>query len=401
MSDPSPSSGAREGKCKPSVVAIPDGRWRDVVGIVRRGESGVAGAIVRIEPTEGFLGERGGRVASTMTDGAGFFGPLSSAALRYDISVRAGDDVLVYRGAAGRYLEPFFEASSSTPARSWLGRLDVQLEQPLPEGRAVTFFATGKALAVVGDLERGIGLVGSDYTFPATVHAVVYEKDGDLSTASAYGKVDVIANPDVPQLARLSFEPIKEFRETKVTVSAPGGYTPRLAEVLVGYSRTSYAPLATIPIGVTRRLPVIPNHGYHAYRVRASLPDGAVSDSGEKFFDIFSSENKIELPLVPRADAPSAGASLASSDRLEARGKGLLEHVLVPKRGAGTIRVVTREPVASLPDVAELGASPPRGEYSWTVRSYPEIRFVDGFGGSDGARFFAVGISAPRSIVFR
>lgn len=403
VEDPAVTSGARQGKCQPSVVNIDYKNWREVSGIVRRGESGVAGALVRVEPSEGFLGEAKARVSSTLTDAAGFFGPMPGAALRYDISFRADQDVLIYRGATTRFIQPAFDASgasSSTSSRSWVGRLDVQLDAPLADSETITFFASGNAIDVVGDLDRGISLIGSEYTFPATLHAVVHDKNGDLSTAKAYGKVDVVAKADSPALARLAFKSIEESKETKVTVAAPPGYTAQAAEILVGYSRTSYRVLTTIPIGVTKRLPVIPNHGYYAYRVRAFLPDGAVSDSGEKFFDLFSSENKIELPRAPVAEKPTEGAVLASSDRLEARGQGIFEHILVPKKGGGTIQLVTSGAEAALPDLTTLGASPPKGEYSWRVRCYPDVRFVDGLGGADARRFPAVGTSAPRSVVF-
>jgi hypothetical protein len=402
VEDPAATPGAREGTCLASVFTVPDGHFRDVAGVVWRGESAVAGAVVGVTPSDVFLGEQRARGGSAVTDPAGFFGPIAYAPLRYDITVRADADVLVYRGVATRYVQPSFESSTTTPDRSWQGRVVVQLDAPLPEHDAVTFFTSGDAIDVTGDLERGVSLLGKAYSFPATVHAVVHDKGGDLSTAHAYGKVDVVVTAESPQLVRLAVEPIKDFRETKVTVSAPPGYAPQHAEILIGYSRTSHRRLTTMPIGNTKRLPVIPNHGYYAYRVRATLPDGAVSDSGERFFDVFSSENKIELPAVPVALRPADGAALTLNDRLEANGgKGLYEHVLVPKKGAGSIRIATSEPVASLPDLTALGAAPASGEYSWTVRSYPEIRFVDGFGGADGRRFLAMGVSAPRSVVFK
>lgn len=398
--DPAPTSGARQGKCPPSVVKIDTDSWREVAGILRRGENGVAGAIVHVESSEGFVGEKNGVVAATVTDPAGFFGPLGHVSLRYDISFRAQDDVLVYRGVAGRYLQPSLETTSPGLTRSWIAPIHVQFDRPVPEDQALTFFATGTAVDIAGDLERGLSLIGNDFTFPATIHAVLHDKKGDLTTATAYAKADVVANTRSLQLVRLRLEPIKEFKETKITVaSMPQGFTPEGAEILVGYSRTSYRHFTTMPIGVTKKLPVLPDHTYYGYRVRASSPDGAISDSGERGFDVFSVDNKIELPAVPIAEQPAARASVALTDRLEATGKGVFEHVLVSQSGRGTIHVVTSSQSTALPDLVALGAPPLKGAYSWTVRSYPDLLFVEAVGGVDARRFLATGTSSPRSLL--
>lgn len=405
---PEADPGSR-GRCLRSTFAAESVRGREVAGTVWRGEQVVPGALVRITPWDGFPAGESAGVASTTTDAAGFFGGLRPAGLRYDLAVAFGADasgtadVLAYRGVGFRWVEPSIEVAPRAAPRSWSGRFDVQLEAKLPDGQALAFFASGDGVfGVSGEASTGLSVATRDYTARATIHAIAYERGADLSTAKAYGKADVVSDAGVRRIASLRLEPISVFVEPRFVVTAPPGFSPSTIDVVIGYSRTSDARLATVPLGAAARLPVVPNAQYMVH-VRAEH-GGAVSDSGDVGFDAYAKEIAIDLPRPPTTDSPGAGEALGPGERLVAGGRGVLEHVLVPE-GPGAsrprLRVIAGDLAAAPPDLEQLGLAPARGRYSWTVRSFPSARFAEELTGPAARRFRPMAASPPRIIELR
>jgi len=406
VEDPSASTGARRDQCPPSVFRPSTTQWRDIFGQVRRGENNVSSAIIQIEPTTEYAGETNGlRTTITSTTG-GLFGPVHQVSLRYNISFRDGADILLYRGVGGRFVSPNFEASGVSPARfdrAYVGKLDIILEQPLPQGKALTFLATGeKTYDVVGSLEAGLSILGSDYVYPATIHALMHDAGGDLTTATAYAKTDINVTANANHPVRLRFDEIRDFKETTALVSplSSPAYVPGNIELNVGYSRTSARRIGIIGLNTLRKFPVFPNHAYITYRAHIDAADGSISDSGERGLDIFQKENLVALPSVPTLVSPADG-SAANAELIAAGAQGgIFEHVLLPKSGAGSIRILTNRAATAIPDLRALGAAVLEGDYVWSVRTYPEIKAPEGFGGIDSRRYLPYGASIPRSLRF-
>jgi hypothetical protein len=390
-----PTGVSRVDKCPKSIFEPGTIPWRDINGVIWQGDNGVAGAVIAVDT-------RTGAPAQTISSANGYFGPIKDVAVNYDLTARVGKDVIAIRGMTTRYPAPSLDLPAHAPAAAWVKRINLQLAAPLPEGHAVAFFVTGgNSYGAVGDLEHGVSIVDKDYAGGVTIHAVEYEKGKDLSTASAYGKADAFVSAATPQLVSLRLDPITSFPETLVTASLPPGMSADTAEITINYSRSSSAVLTTMKLGEKRKLPLIPNVGSYAYRIRASSPDGATSDSGQQFLNVYAPETKAELVAPPVVDSPADGASMAVTDPLGAHAPGILEHVLVAEGGSPSIHVVAMNQSVRLPSFAAVGADVPHGKYTWVVRSFPKLDAVDQVGGQDARRYDPIGISAPRTIVFR
>jgi len=403
--DPGATPGSRRASCPSSVFPSEDRRAREVVGIVRRGEDVVPGAFVRAEPASVFPpGAPSATVATTITNEVGFFGGLRTTPLRYDLSVkldRAGSpdpDLLVYRGLGWRYVEPSIEGPR-TFARAWRSRVDVRLDRAVPAGHSLAFFASGDGVyGVTGDLASGLTVLGRAYAMDATIHVVEFETAGGFEKATAYGTTVVPVDAGTARLATIALQPISHFVESKLTVKAPAGVAPSAIDVRFSFSRTSNALLVSLPLGSSIRMPMIPNAAY-TYRVTATA-EGVVSDTGERGFDV-DVLTEIELPAPPTATSPLEGETRGAGEMLLVDGEGVFEHVLVPQAGGPTMRIITRQREAALPDVAGLGSTPAVGPYTWTVRSYPTARFADELGGLDSRRYRPMSASRSRSIILR
>lgn len=397
VEDPSLAAGSRATACPPSVFPAQTEWARDLGGAVWRGEDRAAGAIVTVEPWAGFGRER--TVRSVITDAAGAFA-FHDVTLPYDMVVRHGSDVLVYRGLRSRYVEPSIAIEPRGMPRSWQAKVEVRLDAPLSERGKLAFFATGaSAIAATGDLETGVSIVGREYSFKATLHAVEHEEGKGLESARAYGKVEMDVTAARSQLVALHLEPITTFAEPTIVVAAPAGFRPTTADLRVTFSRSSDAHFASIPLGVKARLPFIPDAGY-TFRVRAER-EGEVVDSGEVGFDLFAEETSYELPAPPRLEAPAEGASIGPGDLFVVDGAGVLEHVLVPVEGGSSIRIVAKDSQTALPDPSALGAVPRAGAYTWTVHGYPTLRLADELSGIDARRYRSKAASKPRVVHLR
>lgn len=376
-----------------------DARGREVGGVVRRGEDLVAGAVVRADPTPGFASATSADAVSTITDAAGFFGGLRPIALRYDLSVKLGEDLLYYRSVARRYIEPSLEGPRVS-ARAYTARAVLRLDRAVPEGRAIALFASGDGVLGVAGQDGGVvSVLQQRFTTHAAIHVLEYESSGGFEQATAYGKAELTLDASVTKLADVTLAPIGSFVEPTFSVSAPAGLAPAEVEIRFSFTRTSGALLATVPLGSPTELPAIPNAGYTC-RARAAR-DGAVSDTGEVWFDPYRPVTELTLPAPPVAVAPLDGEARAPGESLLVDGEGVFEHILTPEGGGRTLRIITRQRDATLPDPALLGARPASGPHSWTVRSFPSVRFAEDLSGLDARRHRASGASAPRTVTLR
>lgn len=404
--DPS-KPGPDTSQCVRSTFPAQNFRAREVSGIVRRGEDPVVGAGVRIRPSA-LISSEGGPL-DTNTDVAGFYRVPGAVASLYDISFKlpngqnGRDDILLYRGVAGRYLEPQLDVPVRGFARSWIGKVDVRFDVPVPAGHAVLFLANGTGVAgVTGDSEKGLEVYTASYTSTATLHAIEYEVAAGLVSASAYAKADVVCDAGTVKVVTLHLDPIPEKRATpKFELDAPPGFVPGPVEVRINVGRSNDAPLVSIPWGSEVSLPPIPNVGFN-YLLRATRADGAVSDSGESGFDIYGT-TKIKLVAPPDVVGPASGATFGAGELLLAGGPGVIEHVFEPELATGaSLHIVLRNgPDTPLADARAIGVSTLTGAYTWTVRSYSTLPFVENVVGVDARRFRPVGISAPRQVILR
>jgi hypothetical protein len=403
--EPEAAPGSRRNACLRSVFQTEDLRAREVRGLVRRGEDVVPGATVRVESTAGFETGKVAAPASTVTDAVGVFGGLRTVALRYDLLVKldrpgaSEHDVMLYRGLGGRYIEPSIEGPR-TFARAWTSRVDVALDRAVPTGHSLAFFASGDGVySVMGDLTSGLSVLTGGYSNRATVHVLEYETAGGFEKATSYGKAEVGLDAGSARRIDVALEPITKFVEPKFAVTAPAGFVSSTVEIRFGFTRTSDGLLASVPVGSSKPLPIIPNAGY-TYQVTATA-GGAVSDTGETGFDVLAPLTAIELPDPPIVAAPLDGEARAVGETLLVDGEGVFEHVLVPQAGGASIRIVTGQRETAIPDVTSVGATRPVGPYTWTVRSYPTTRFPEALGGVDSRRYRSMGVSRSRSIVLR
>jgi hypothetical protein len=400
--DPASASGSRDSACPESVFWSVDGRWAQLNGTVRRGEDGVPNAIVSVEPSPGLVTYAKDAPKRSVSNAVGLYGPLRNVAHRYDMTVKLETDVMVFRGVVSPFFDPNIESNTSTPARGWRSTLEVQTEAPVPADHALAFFASKTdALTVEGDVEHGVSLICSTFDASATIHAVEYVRGQDLSSAVGYAKADVAVSAGGTRIVRFRLEPITRFGETRIKVAPPSGFdVPSSVDVLMAYSRTSGALLTTMQPGVVKKLPLIPDVSSYGYRVRAARPDGAISQSGEGGVDALSKENLVSLIEPPIARSPAAGATVGLDEPFMVTGAGVLEHIFVPEGGGSTIRIITTDGDARLPTFGSVGATPPVGKWSWSVRSYPKVHSVKDFT-SLSRRYESFGASEPRVITFR
>jgi hypothetical protein len=254
---------------------------------------------------------------------------------------------------------------------------------------------------VTGDLATGLSVLTNEYTGPAIVHAIAYESAGGLKTAMAYGRAEVIVGGGRTRLVTMELLPIERFGKPQFEVKAPPGFAAAAVDIYLGFSTTSGALYASVPLGQTMTLPLVPGAGY-TYRVVATSAAGAVSDTGESGFDLLREDPiEIELPDVPSVLFPVDGETRGVGDSLLVDGEGVFEHVLTPTEGKTTLRIVTAQRETTLPDLAVLGAAPAIGSYTWTVRTFPMARFADDLSGTLARRFRPMGASAPRTLVLR
>ncbi len=403
-SNPSAAPGAHRDACPRSEFKAEDLRAREVGGVVRRGEDVVPGAHVRVESSAGFVSGQAAAPASTVTDAVGFFYGLRPVALRYDLFARldriGGEpDVMVFRGLGNRYIEPALEGPR-TFARAWSSHIEPRFTRPIPPGHSVAYFASGDGVyAVSGDETRGLTFLTREFELRGVLHAIEYETAGGLEKATAYGRADVVLSATLTRQAAIAFAPIERTAEPKFETFGPPGFAASAVQIRLGFTRTSDAILATIPLGTSRPLPLVPDAGY-TYQVVAAN-GGVVSDTGETIFDPRTPLTTVVLPPPPVVSMPLEGETRKIGETLLVDGDGVFEHVLEPEGAGPSIRIITGQREAVLPDVGVLGVPEALGGYRWTVRSYPSAHFAEELGGLDARRYRPMSTSVPRRIVLR
>ena len=413
--------GAGVGLCPESVFEIKDPSYRYLAGKLYSGENVVPDAVVRMDPSAGWPGDVT-TSATITTDLGGSFSMRVEAPLHYDLTAVIGGDVITARALRFRYFEPTIDAPfpafgqatsldlSAKVDVAYRSRFDVTLAAPLPAGQKLAFFATGTdAIAVTGDLEQGLTLVGARYQTAASLYAIAYDGTGDLATATAFARVDVVGVANGKDTIRLVFEPFLHAYDLTIDAKLPPGFTITSADVLVAYSRSSRAYVTTLVPGVTKRVTNLIDTGekYLAYRLIARTPDGRELDSGINGFGLANLEGKYDIDVdlssfeAPVQLAPLAGAVVGLDANLEATGAGALEHVLAPTSGTGpTLHITTTAGPTTLPPLAALSTTLPRGAYAWTTISYPRLQTADQLSGRDARRFQAALRTPSRPIVF-
>lgn len=401
--DPGATPGRRVKQCPTSEFLSEDIWSREVYGRVRRGEELVEGALVQVDRTSGGGPSAPPLPLTTVTDKVGYFSGLRAAPLRYDISARMDDDVIVYRGVGGRYFEPSIDVSARTFARAFTAGVDIAFDRPTPPDHSIAYFASGDEIfAVNGDAEHGLSVLLGKYTKPATLHAVEYETAGGLQKATAYAKADVVVDAGERRFARFAWAPITRFVSTKFIVKAPPGFVVEPVDVLAGVTPTSDARLVSVPNNTALPYPVIPNM-YYSFHARATRADGAVTDSGESVLNIDLPEVEASLEAsLPTSISPAEGETRGPGDVFVASGeKGVFEHLLVSQTSGPTVRMVTRSTDTILPDVTALGAAAAAGPYTWTVRAFPTAKVIEDLSGLRPRRYRPMTVSAPRTITLR
>lgn len=396
-SDPGASPGSRIASCPGAEFAKEDERSREVFGRVRSGEELVAGALVQLDRTSGGPGNAALPLTTT-TDPVGFFSGLLAAPLRYDIAARFDSTLIVYRDISARYFEPGIDTPTQSFGRMWTGNVDVAFDRVVAPDHSVAFFASGDGVWFVsGDVQSGLAVLADKYTTIATLHAVEYETAAGLAKATAYGKTTVALDVGKRQFARFALAPVERFVSTKFIANRPAGFLPASIDVLVSFSATSNARLVTVPDGGALPFPVLPNASY-AFRATAARADGSLSDTGELGMSPDWPEVAFPMYAAPAAVSPANGDTRAAGEILTAAGEGVFEHMLVSQTDGSTMRIVTSDTDAMLPDLRAYGSPLPAGPYTWTVRSYPTAERSEELGGLRARRYRPMTTSAPRTL---
>lgn len=394
--------------CQQSEFTEQDFRAREIAGTARRGEDGVNGAQLHVSPSPILPSDVGALTTDYSCDQVGFYRVPGNIAARYDLMVKlpngvgGRDDILQYLGVAARGVDPQIEVPGRTLPRSWQGHVDVRFDAPIAAGHTVLFLASGNnVFGVTGDLSTGLAVHTLDFTEAATLHAVEYDPVKGLVSASKYGKMDVLSDSANPKVITMHLDPITGTATPKFTLSAPDGFTPNTIDVRVSTTRTSDALLVSIPYGQVVTLPVIPNLNY-TYELTAKRLDGATSDSGETFLDVYGT-TAITLPEPPVVSGPGLFAQVTKGDVLSVPGVGVIEHVFEPlQNGNAGIRILVSDPTTTaIPDVSLVNEQKITGAYRWTVRRFANALYVEQIAGADARRYKPFATSPPRTLFLR
>lgn len=409
---------------KPSSTFPDEGvNSRQLVGHVRAGTEPVAGALVRVDPSPGFLpderllaaSETDPRFARTMaTDAAGLY-RFQFDPLVYDLSLAHDRDLYVFHDLVFRAFDPPFAVEA--PVTGFAARVLPTTNPPPRSGNATAFFVSGDEARSIAPVPGSAGVFDATFRhFDSTItlHAVEYVAALGPAAAVAEGKLDVRVRDGVAVTPVITMTVVTTKGAATFQATPPPGYELLPLELEMDFGlRTSAVPLPLprLAPGDVLNLAVATDARYFV-RARATK-GGAVSDSGRYRVNPFD-KNPLVLPPPVSSEAPiddeaipmgegttSAPPVLALGGPLAARlTTGILEHALIPESGTGTIiHVVTGDRTTTLPDAGALGLAPPTGRYLWTVQSFPTLSFTDRLSGEDGRVTPPSWKSAPRVIV--
>ena len=373
--------GSGEGRCPPSTFPVELDWGRQVSGTVSAGDERVANALLRV----------GDHLVSADESGA-YRVPF--APLRYDVIARLPEDVVTYRGVGYRYIDLAIERD--VPLRAWTSRLAVKVEGGPRPGHELVFFGGPEVVGLAGDAASGLVVSTRTFDTEITVHVVEIPEGGELTRATAHGSTKARTEGGGTAAAAIALTALEPPRSTTFAVEPPAGLVLGDVEVTLDFGTRRSERLATrVPLDVPLALPSLPGARWSAH-LEARRADAAAS-SGRVFVE---PGKDVELTLFdpPTLVAP-AEAAVAEGRTLSASGGGVFEHVLVPLDGQGhTIRVVTAEAEARVPDLTEVTLPRATGRYAWTVRSFPDFAFVDALSGLDVRLYRARSSAGPRTV---
>jgi hypothetical protein len=366
----------------PSVFNEEHPLARQLFGRVVRGTEVVPGAIVQLEPSPGFarderLRDAGDPATVTSTDlGGKYFNP--SGPLFYDLSVRKDREVAVFRNLGTRYFEPAF-AGDARPVGFTSTVTAATKPVPAP-GNAVAFFVTGADARTVSGDASSLVLTFRRFETVVTLHAVEYVASGGLAAVTRMGKTDIHVTNGAASSATVSTSEINEAIDNvdvRFVAVPPVGFALSLVDVVMDFGlRTSARPVARVAAGTPLHLRIARGARYFA---RATATQGgATSDTGLQGIDVFQKDTVLSLPPPVTEATFDGGGELTALTQT-----GVVEHVLVPSGGGGSIRIATAERVTTLPDLTRLGLARATGPHTWTVHHFPTVGRIDVFSGED------------------
>lgn len=389
--------GTGEARCSPSRFAQEDPRAREAAGFVSSGTERVPNALVSVNGNP------------TIADSAGIY-RFRDTPFFYDVAARIGDDVVGMHGVAHRFIELALERD--IPARGFSGTVNLVIENAPRAGHRLAVFVSGEnVVGLAGTIAEG--LVVSSRVFEndkASLHVIEYPETGGLDQAVARGRVDVRVRAEATTSATLKLDEITERKTVtfKATSDTTEGFAAiedldLMVDMGLPVGRTF---IRKIRVDEKLELPVIeypksdgeeqPQKAGWIVQGRATRADGSFASIGLRPFQP-GDEVTLSYYAPPTAERNEGNVLWAKSTQ----GRGVFEHVLVPRSGAGggkTIRVFSAKPSAIVPDLAPLGLPPARGDYQWTVRAFPDFNFVEQIGPSGSRLYRSSSTSSPRTI---
>ena len=402
-----------------SFFVTEDPYARQIGGRVLHGTEAVAGANVKIEPALAFaaydhLPAAGIAGYQTNTDLGGKY-YVQNGPFFYDLSVRKDREVVVFRALANRYFEP--PLGADVPLRGYTARVAPTTMPPVAAGNAIAYFVAGnQARTVAAD---GSSLVATfrDFKSRVNLHAVEYVASRGLTSAVRWGFADIPVTDGTATSALVYMNEIPLATDggatdaTDVLINAvpPPGFTVSSIELVMDLGlRTSAQVIARLENNVPRTVQIVRPARYFVHAI--AKQGDAIADSGLQYFNPFVKLDTF-LPRVVKESSfdPATGFTAVADNTIceitptfgtdHPACRSVVEHVLVPESAAGTsLRLLTTDRVAALPDVTSLGVPPVHGRYTWTVLQYPTQRRVDGISGEDVRVVVPFSTTAPRVI---
>jgi hypothetical protein len=394
------------GQRTPSTFATPDPLSAEIAGRVHVGPGLLDGAIVRVAASSVAAESAtwdGGDLATDATNAFGFY-RFTNAPRQYDLSIRHDRDVVVFREVLPRYIEPSF--GPDAPPRAFSAHVALVVDPPPELTHQLAFFLSGAdAVGVSGDLASGLDVAirqfaeTTDQPSPIVLHVVEYDAGASLARPFAYGDVPLVVvtqqiAPVTVHLAPIVGPAPGVDASTTVTVAPPSGWSDAaLSDVQIAINfgtRLASRTIATVSSGSPVTVVPVPNA---FYTMRATATRGAArSDSGLQLFFPGVGPASLALPAAPRIEGLEDGVLVAAAD-------GVREHRLVPIAPEGiTVRAVTTARAVALSDLARVGAAPPPGTYTWTVRGWPSLDRPEQLGGADARVVPAFATSEPVTV---
>lgn len=397
----------------PSIFNQEDPFARQIEGRVLQGTEIVAGANVAIEPSPGLAwdarladasdvdaGDRSGYVTST--DLGGKYHVLN-APFFYDLTIRKGREVAVFREIGVRGFEP--PLGEDAPVTGFTAHVAASTNPPAAAGNAVAFFVGGPEARTVSGEAGSLAVTFRHFESLFTLFAVEYVASSGLSKAVRAGRINIrvtnggAVSAVVPLTA---IHDVKDVNDITFFAEPPKGFALSTLDLVMDFGvRTSARTVARVAAGQLLHLAVVREARYFV-RATAAL-NGATTDSGLFNFNPFKQNVALLLP-PPVSEASFDGTNVltAVADPAPGTVQRIVEHVLVPAAATGArLRIATFSRETTIPDLSRLGLPRPAGLYTWTVQQFPTLRRVDGLSGEDVRLVTPFSTTAPRSIELR